>query len=78
MIYAQIAPKAAKQSSSAQASLSAVISKSTKCSPSSAQAKELNRAVTYYLAKDAVPLSMVDKPGFRCMVSKLNPCYQLL
>ena len=41
------------------------------------QAKELNRAVTYYLAKDAVPLSTADKPGFRHMVLKLNPRYQL-
>ena len=52
MIYAEIAPKALKQSSSAQASLSDVIFKSTKYSPSSAQAKDLSRAVTYYLAKD--------------------------
>ena len=77
IIYAEIAPKAPKQGSSAQASLSDVIAKSTKYSPSSAQAKELNRAVTYYLAKDAVPLSTVDKPGFRHMVSKLNPRYHL-
>ena len=75
IIYAEIAPKAPKQSSSAQTSLSDVISKSTKYSPSSAQSKELNRAVTYYLAKDAVPLSTVDKPGFRHMVSILAISY---
>ena len=68
MIYAKIAPKAPKHSSSAPASLSDVITKSTKYSPSSAQAKELNRMVTYCLAKDAVPLSTIDKPGFRHMV----------
>ena len=76
-IYAKIAPKASKQSPSAQACLSDMITKSTKYSPSSAQAKELNWAVTYYLAKDAVPLSTVDKPGFRHMVSKVNPRYHL-
>ena len=53
-----------------------MITKATKYSSSSAQAKELNRAVTYYLAKDAVPLSTVDKPGFR-HISKMNPRYQL-
>ena len=76
-IYAEVAPKAPKPSSGAQASLSDVIAKSNKYSSSSAQAKELNRAVTYYLAKDAVPLSTVEKPGFRHMVLKLNPHYQL-
>ena len=30
-----------------------------------------------YIAKDAVPLSTVDKPGFQFMVSKLNPQYGL-
>ena len=45
--------------------------------PSSPQAKDLNRAVAYHIAKDAVPLSTVDRPGFRFMVSKLNPRYQL-
>ena len=74
MIYNDIAPKAPKQSSSAQPSLSDVIAK---YSPSSIQAKELNCQITYYLAKDTVPLSTVDNPVFRYMSSKLNPCYQL-
>ena len=33
--------------------------------------------MTYYLAKDAAPISTVDKPGFRHLVSVLNPRYQL-
>ena len=48
MIYA---PKAPKQSPSAQDSFFVI----AKSSPSSVQAKELNHAVTYYLANDAVP-----------------------
>ena len=39
--------------------------------------KEQNRAVAYHIAKDAVPLSTIEKPGFQLMVSKLNPRYQL-
>ena len=78
MIYAEISPKVTpKQQTSTQASLSDVIARSTKFASSSAQAKELNRAVTYYLTKDAVPISTVDKPGFRHLVSTLNPRYQL-
>ena len=37
----------------------------------------MNLAVAYYLAKDAVPLCTVDKPGFRHFVLKLNPRYDL-
>lgn len=76
-IYAEVAPEASKPSSGTQASLSDVIAMSTKYSSSSAQAKELNSTVIYNLAKDAVPLSTVEKPGFRHMVLKLNPRYQL-
>lgn len=31
----------------------------------SPQAKVMTRAITYYLAKDAVPLNTVEKPGFK-------------
>ena len=77
LVYAEVAPQTSKQCSSVQASLSDIVAKSSKYSSSSAQAKELNRAVTYFLAKDGVPLSTVDKPGFRNMVTKLNLRYQL-
>ena len=53
------------------------IAKSAKYGSHSTQAKELNRAVIYYIARDAVPISTVDKPGFRLTVSKLNPRYEL-
>ena len=43
--------------------------KSALYSSGSSQAKDLNCAVTYHIAKDAVLLSAVDKPRFRFMVS---------
>ena len=64
-IYAEVAPEASKPSSGTQASLSDVIAMSTKYSSSSAHAKKMNSTVIYNLAKDAVPLSTVEKPGFR-------------
>ena len=86
MIYAEEAPKKlpkcgeSSQSSTSnktQVTLGELVAKSAMYSPSSPQAKELSRAVAYHFAKDAVPLSTVDKPGFQYMVSKLNPRYQL-
>ena len=50
---------------------------STKYARGSPQAKEMTRAITYYLAKDAVPLYTVERAGFKHMVSKLNPRYEL-
>ena len=86
LIFAEAAPKKLPKrgessqpstSNSSQTTLNELVAKSAMYSPSSPQAKELNRAVTYHLAKDAVPLCTVDKPGFQFMVSKLNPRYQL-
>ena len=48
-----------------------------KFAANSPQAIELNKAVTYFIAKDAQPFSTVEKPGFKRMISKLNPRYQL-
>ena len=82
LIYAETAPKLASKkgessNSTSQMTLVDTIAKSVKYGSHSTQAKELNRAVTYYIAKDAVPISTADKPGFRLMVSKLNPRYEL-
>ena len=84
MIYVEAAPKKLRpkrdessQPSTSQATLNELVAKSAMYSLSGAQAKELNRAVTYHIASDAVPLCTVDKPGFQFMVSKLNPRYQL-
>ncbi len=52
------------------------IARSTKLPHNSPQAKEITCAITYHLAKDAVPLCTVEKPGFKELVSKLNPRYE--
>ena len=49
----------------------------TKYHRGSPQAKIMTRAITYYLAKDAMPLYTVEKPGFKHMVSKLDTRYEL-
>ena len=82
MIYAELAPKKqpkreSSTSNTCQATLVSIVAKSAMYSPTSSQAKDLNRAITYHIAKDAMPLSTVEKPGFKSMVSKLNPRYQL-
>ena len=41
------------------------------------RALQLNRSVAYYLAKDMLALHTVDKPGFRHLVAKLDPKYNL-
>ena len=38
---------------------------------------ELNRAVAYFITKDAQPFYTVERPGFRAMVAKLNLLYKL-
>ena len=54
-----------------------LVEASKKFSSSSPQALELNRAVAYFIAKDAQPFYAVERPGFRTMVAKLNPRYEL-
>ena len=49
----------------------------TKLRSDSREHKELKKTVTYYLAKDMRPAYSVELPGFRSMVSKLNPRYCL-
>ena len=57
--------------------LTGTIARSAKLASDSPQAKELNRAVAYHTAKDSVPISTAEKPGFKQLVSKLNPQYQM-
>ena len=37
----------------------------------------MTNSVAYCLARDMLPLSTVDKPGFRAMIHQFNPHYQL-
>ena len=70
MINPETAPKLASKkgassNSTSQMTLVDTIAKSAMYGSHSTQAKELNRPVTYYIARDAVPISTVDKPGFQ-------------
>ena len=58
-----------------QLTLAETLERSKMFSPDSSAAREINHAVTYFIAKEMQPLSIVDKPGFRHMVRKLNPRY---
>ena len=86
-VYADVQPKVAKRGAASTSTVPTVASKqptlqqsverTSKYPAQSAVAQELNYAVTYFLAKDVHPLHTVDKPGFRQLVFKLNPRYQL-
>jgi len=85
-IYADLAPSSSKaklnsgnnaNESTKQTTLEESIARSAKYLADSAQAKELNRAVTYHIAKDSMPISIVERPGFKHMLLKLNPRYQI-
>ena len=51
-----------------QPSLEATWDKTKLLSTSSHEHKDLTKAVTYCLAKDMLPISTVDKPGFKAML----------
>ena len=59
----------ASRSQGVQPTLETVVERSTYYDPKGAQAKELNHAVAYFLAKDMQPLYTVEKPGFQKMIS---------
>ena len=54
-----------------------VVELSKKYNSNSSQALELNRAVAYFIAKDAQPFYTIERLGFRAMIAKLNPRYEL-
>ena len=53
------------------------IDKAKKYDTKSTHACELNKAITYYLAKNMQPLYAVERPGFKKLVAKLDPKYAL-
>ena len=69
--------KKASRSQGMQPTLETVVERSTHYDPKGSQAKELNHAVAYFLAKDMQPLQTVEKPGFQKMIAKFNPRYKL-
>ena len=70
-------PKPKKTSSGQQATIVECISKTTTYKRTSKEHKELTTAVTKCLAQDMLPLYTVDKQGFRDMMLKANPRYDL-
>ena len=48
-----------------------------KLSSYSREHKELTKIVTYFLAKDMLPVYTVEKVGFKQMLRKFNPRYEL-
>ena len=84
-VYAEASPKIAKKDASSnvptvtykQSTLQQSVERTSKYPTQSAVAQELNYAITYFLAKDMHSLHTVDKLGFKQLVFKLNPRYQL-
>ncbi len=70
-------PKKGECSSNSQPTLEVTIARKAKYPAKCCQAKEINKAVTYFIAKDAISVSTVSKPGFKHLVSKLNPKYEI-
>ncbi len=78
-LYAEAAPSSSRTtpSSKRQTTLREAIAKGKAYDHKSLRAQELNRAVAYFIAKDMQPLHTVDKPGFRRLLSTLDPKYSL-
>ena len=64
-------------SSTEQPSIVECFQKNTKLNVKSKEHKELTKAITYWLAKDMHPTYSVEKAGFRKMIQKFNPRYEL-
>ena len=59
---------ASESNTKTQQTIESSLARSTKYPRGSPQAKELTRAITYYLAKDAMPIYTVEKAGFQHMI----------
>ena len=68
---------ASESNTKTQQTIESSLARSTKYPRGSPQAKELTRAITYCLAKDAMPIYRVDKAWFQHMASKLDPRYEI-
>ncbi len=78
-LYAEATPSSSRATSSSrcQPTLREVVTKGKAYDSKSLRARELNRAVAYFIAKDMQALHTVEKPGFRYLVSTLDPKYNL-
>ncbi|XP_058619638.1 E3 SUMO-protein ligase ZBED1-like [Onychostoma macrolepis] len=61
----------------AQPTVTQSLAKVTKLDPTSKQAKELNHAVAYFIAKDMMPFRVVEKPAFLHLTKKAVPMYKV-
>ena len=60
-----------------QQSLAEALKRVTKFPCSSNKSKELSSAVAYFIAKEMQPINVVQGEGFKHMIGKLEPRYQL-
>ena len=74
--YLEVKPTYASEPERSQTITNAFL-KTQKMSTSSREHHELTRAITVCLAKDMLPLHLVDKPGFQKMLEKFNSSYQV-
>ena len=77
IVASALPTKSSTKEKQRQPKIAESITMSNKYSATSSQAINLDNAVAYCIAKDMLPLQIVDKPGFRHMLSKLNPRYNL-
>ena len=81
-VYVQVKPAVSNgpASSSKQAggqqSLAASFAKGTMYARGSKKWQSLTTAVTHCIAKEMMPLSLIDKPAFREMLEKFDPQYE--
>ena len=64
-------------SSSSQPTIAAAFDKVKPLDTKSKEHKSLTDSITRCLARDMLPIRTVEKPGFKAMVSRFNPKYQL-
>ena len=76
-LLAQHASKNGSLERKGQASILDLWKKQQPLSSSLKEHKSLTNSIAYCLARDMLPLSTVDKPGFRAMLHQFNPRYQL-
>ena len=70
-------PQPPTRSHTSQPLVNDMFERQRKYDPRSREARDLHEAVTNFFCKDQMPIFTVEKTGFRNLVNKLNPRYQL-
>ena len=77
-VYAEVCKSKAKPKRPAgQSSISEAFQKVQPLATTSREHAELTKAVSYCLAKDMLPISTVEKTGFKTMLHRFHPRYQI-